>query len=113
MSGILFCFYFIFVRNSLSTNSVDLDQMPHSAASDLVLHCLPRYHFRHAKHKQVKFFLGPSRLFQCRLTILGEPPHDKIRQRRLRSAWASVSRSFGFRVHSEDSVDSVDDLSLC
>ena len=31
-----------FYRNSLSVaNSVDLDQTPHSAASDLGLHCFP------------------------------------------------------------------------
>ena len=34
-------------------NSVDPDQMPHSAASDLVLHCLPLSHFWDARRKWV------------------------------------------------------------
>ena len=31
----------MFYRNSCNSNSADPDQMPHSAASDLGLHCLP------------------------------------------------------------------------
>ena len=40
----LYHFYFIFTRNahlSLYANSVDPDETPHVAASDLGLHCLP------------------------------------------------------------------------
>ena len=35
-------------------NSVDPDQMPHSAASDLGPHCLPRSQKQDARHKRVK-----------------------------------------------------------
>ena len=44
-----------FVRISeLITNSVDPDQMAHSAASDLSLHCLPMSLLLDARHKWVK-----------------------------------------------------------
>ena len=39
----------------INANSVDADQMPHSAASDLGLHCLPMSHLWDIKHKWVKF----------------------------------------------------------
>ena len=38
----------------VNANSVDPDQMPHSAASDLGLHCLPMFHLWDARHKWVK-----------------------------------------------------------
>ena len=43
----------------LNENSVDPDQMPHSAASDLGLRCLPMSLLWDARHKWVKasFFL--------------------------------------------------------
>ena len=37
-----------------NTNSVDPDQTPHSAASDLGLHCLPVSLLWDARHKWVK-----------------------------------------------------------
>ena len=37
----------------VSANSVDPDQTPHSAASDLGLHCLPMSHLWDARHKWV------------------------------------------------------------
>ena len=43
MSGVNFRFHFISNTNFLLANSVDPDQMPHFVASDLGLHCLPRY----------------------------------------------------------------------
>ena len=39
--GVLFHFCLIFDKNFMLANSVDSDQMPRSAASDLSLHCLP------------------------------------------------------------------------
>ena len=45
------CFIEIHVFNA---NSVDRDQMPHSAASDLSLHCLPKSFSWGARHKWVK-----------------------------------------------------------
>ena len=54
MSGwflLLPCFIEISVFNA---NSVDPDQTPLSAASDLGLHCLPMSLFRDARHKWVK-----------------------------------------------------------
>ena len=47
-------FYFIFNRNFYYVNSVDPDQMPHSAMSDLGLHCLPRSQSWNARHERVK-----------------------------------------------------------
>ena len=38
----------------INANSVDPDQMPHSAASDLGLHCLPMSHLWDARPKWVK-----------------------------------------------------------
>ena len=38
-----------------NANRVDPDQMPHSAASDLDLHCLQMPLLRYARHKWVKF----------------------------------------------------------
>ena len=38
----------------VNANSVDPDQMPHSVASDLGLHCLPVSHLWDARHKWVK-----------------------------------------------------------
>ena len=49
-------------------NSVDADQMPHSAASDLGLHCLPRFHLWDAWYIWVKVGLTKSvspLLFEC------------------------------------------------
>ena len=37
----------------INANSVDLDQTPHSEASDLNLHCLPVSHLWDARHKWV------------------------------------------------------------
>ena len=37
----------------INANSVDPDQTPHSAASDLGLHGLPMYHLLDARHKLV------------------------------------------------------------
>ena len=40
----LFChFYSIFDEKIMLANNVDPDQMPHNVASDLGLHCLPKY----------------------------------------------------------------------
>ena len=41
-------FHFIFYMNSQTANSVDPDQNPLSAGSDLGLHCLPRSQNRDA-----------------------------------------------------------------
>ena len=49
VSGILFHFSFILNRNSCKQTSVDPDQTPHSVASDLGLHCLPRSQKRDAR----------------------------------------------------------------
>ena len=38
----------------VNANSVDPDQTPRSAASDLGLHCLPVSDLWHARHKLVK-----------------------------------------------------------
>ena len=38
----------------VNANSVDPDQIPHSATSDLSLHCLPKSHLWNARHKWVK-----------------------------------------------------------
>ena len=40
----------------INTNSVDPDQMLHSAESDLGLHCLPMSHLWDTRHKWVKIF---------------------------------------------------------
>ena len=37
----------------VNANSIDPDQTPRSAASDLGLHCLPMSHLRDARHKLV------------------------------------------------------------
>ena len=47
-------FPFILEIPVLNVNSVDPDQMPHSVASDLGLHCLPVSLFWGARHKWVK-----------------------------------------------------------
>ena len=44
------CFINIFVFNA---NSVDPDQTPHSAASDLGVHCLSIFLLWNARHKRV------------------------------------------------------------
>ena len=49
-------------------NSVDPDQMPHSAASDLGLHCLPMSLLWDARHKWVNFHVC---LFQLTNEIFG------------------------------------------
>ena len=49
------CFIEIPVINA---NSVDPDQMPHSMASDLGLHCLPMSLFWDTRHKWVKCYRG-------------------------------------------------------
>ena len=41
VSGLFCHFHSIFDGKILLANNVDPDQMPHYAASDLVLHCLP------------------------------------------------------------------------
>ena len=45
----------------LNANSVDPDQMPHSVASDLGLHCLLMSYLWDARVKLVKGKLAPSR----------------------------------------------------
>ena len=42
-----------FEMSVVNANSVDPDQTPHSAASDLGLHCLPLSHLQDARHKWV------------------------------------------------------------
>ena len=42
-------------RFELYANSLDPDQPPYSAASDLGLHCLPLFHLWDARHKWVIF----------------------------------------------------------
>ena len=44
--------------HTLNANSVDPDQMPHSAASDLGLYCLPMSLLLDARPKSVKFYLA-------------------------------------------------------
>ena len=44
-----------------NVNSVDSDQTPHSAASDLGLHCLPMSILRDTRHKWVKVGCSPWR----------------------------------------------------
>ena len=39
----------------INANSVDPDQTPHSAASELGLHCLPMSHLWDARHKLVNY----------------------------------------------------------
>ena len=42
LQGVWFLLLLYFIENpAFNVNSVDPDQMPHSAASDLGLHCLP------------------------------------------------------------------------
>ena len=52
----------------LSANSVDPDQTPHSAASDLLLHCLPMSLLWDTRHKWVQLNIVIYR-FTC---LLGE-----------------------------------------
>ena len=40
--------------SELNANSIDPDQMPHSAMSNLGLHCLPKSLLSEARHKWVK-----------------------------------------------------------
>ena len=54
MLGGIFHFHSSFNRKA---NSRDLDQMPHSVASDLGLHYLPRSHKKDARHIWVKMQL--------------------------------------------------------
>ena len=39
-----FYYYHVLYKSEFNANSVDPDQMPHSAVSDLGLHCLPMGH---------------------------------------------------------------------
>ena len=50
VSGVFFSFLFYFEYKFLKANSVDPDQTPHSAASELGLHCLPRSRLWEARH---------------------------------------------------------------
>ena len=43
-------------KKSRISNSVDPDQTPHVAASDLGIHCSPMFPFKDAGHKWVKQF---------------------------------------------------------
>ena len=45
---------FLFILDRNANNSVDPDWTPHSAASDLGLHCLPRSQIWDPSHKSVK-----------------------------------------------------------
>ena len=61
MSGYFFLLISCFVEISiLNANSVDPDQMPHSAASDLGLHCLPMSLLWDARLKWVNLFTFPQ-----------------------------------------------------
>ena len=72
--------YFLYEMSVINADSVDPDQTPRFAASDLGLHCLPTSHFWDARHKWVKFnifFRGEIRNFvvvliekACNLLIL-------------------------------------------
>ena len=50
VSGVVFNFYF---KQKFLSNSEDTDQMLHSLASDLGLHCLPRSYLRDARQISV------------------------------------------------------------
>ena len=54
MLGGIFSFLFEFLYKIMQANSEDPDQMPHSVASDLGLHCLPMSHKKDARHIWVK-----------------------------------------------------------
>ena len=54
----------------VSANSVDTDQTPRSAASDLGLHCLPMSHLWDARHKWV-IFLHAKSLLRKQYNLLG------------------------------------------
>ena len=54
--------------SELNTNSVDPDQLPHSAASDLGLYCLPMSLLWDARHKSVKGLGSLSHLFHSFLS---------------------------------------------
>ena len=38
---VVFCYFYLNFKIFCKANSGDPDQMPHSAASDLILHCMP------------------------------------------------------------------------
>ena len=70
----------------VNANSVDPDQTPHSAASDLGVHCLPVSHLWDARHKWVKgraqfktkpCFIAKSLLLSP-LCHLNKTPHHLI-----------------------------------
>ena len=55
MSGLLSVLSFIIEIPVFNANSVDPDQTPRSAASDLGLHCLPMSLLWDARHKWFKW----------------------------------------------------------
>ena len=61
VSGELFHSYFILLHKFKLANSVDPDQTPRSAASDLGLHCLPRSQERDARLIWVTLFSWGSK----------------------------------------------------
>ena len=63
MSGLLVLLSCFVERSALNANSVDPDQTPRSAASDLDLHCLPMSHLWDARHKWVKQTVRMHKLF--------------------------------------------------
>ena len=48
---VVFFYYNMFKKTVFNANSVDSDQMPRSAASDLGLHCLPMSLLWNTRHK--------------------------------------------------------------
>ena len=63
----LLCFTEIPVFNA---NSVDPDQMPHSAASDLDLHCMPITLLRVSRLKWVKNHLSYQHIWANDITVI-------------------------------------------
>ena len=61
----------------INANSVDPDQTPHSAASDLGLHCLPMSHLWDARHKWVNYdpFVMP---WLNQFSVIASTGPDKI-----------------------------------
>ena len=55
--------------SKLNANSVDPDQMPHSATSDLGLHCLPISHLWDTRHKWVDPLLLNSNMSNCNISF--------------------------------------------
>ena len=62
MSGLILVLSFTIEIHVFNANSVDPDQTPRSAASDLVLHCLLMFLFWDARHKWVKIFKQNSKV---------------------------------------------------